>query len=118
MIRLGIQSPIPPKVLQIARKVRRWVIRTHRDSSGRCGVASERIQDELLKIGIQSVRQQGDFIVPDDKWETQPHCWLRIKKYILDVTADQFNDNRVFSQSIIWGTNEQLHQRYERRKLS
>ena len=107
MIKLGIEADIPPDLLKLARRVRRWILRQGEGfAAGWCGTAAERLceLDNRLKCCSGHCFDEA-------------HSWAEFGSYILDVTADQFNGERVHFAPIVFGTNTQLHTLYERDKI-
>lgn len=54
---------------------------------GCCGNASERLQFKLINEGFESVKLIANRFIGE-----QSHAWLEYKGYIIDITADQFDD--------------------------
>jgi hypothetical protein len=123
---LGIQRPISEPVLRVARRVRRRIIEQGcGKSNGSCGDASSQIAGELRGLGIWCQAGVADFC--SYKKRKEKRCWeghvvVRIdRRFILDVTADQFNDALMMCQqqlqmrAIVYGTNCDLDYRYNMR---
>jgi hypothetical protein len=97
------------KIFEIANLVRSRLLNYHCDSEDEqclralCLEASRELRDEYLKNGINAIVVQGTFYVDnpnenfdeeyDDETYNNPlHYWVEINGEIIDITADQFND--------------------------
>jgi hypothetical protein len=59
--------------------------------NGACGAASDVLGTYLDELGYKPIVRVLKYSrIPD---QNQPHAWLEYKDLIIDITADQFNDN-------------------------
>jgi hypothetical protein len=112
-MKIGIRSKIARDVYLAARNARRFALIEGGTTFGQCSEAS---QDICRMLGKKARFVEGHFITEHDKEPiVHHHCWVRIGKRILDVTADQFNnemDDGITMAAIVFGTNKQLDNRY------
>jgi len=116
---LRVMYPLPKKwseILKVARNVRRLVLkRGSKHSSGRsrglCHYASHKIHESLKEKKVKSDVVCGKFY-------GKGHFYVKIGDGILDVTADQFNNNlrdaheRFRMGAVVFGTAKQLQNFY------
>ena len=113
--RLGIIGKrLPPEILLVARKVRRKILYLYGRTDWCCGLASKEIVQELRRRGYRDVHlHSGRF----GSFRTIGHAYVTVGRYILDVTADQFNDllEGIKMMAVVWGTRKQLQNLYKNR---
>lgn len=95
MNRIGIISKIDPKILKIAKNIRKWALKENNGYTyGMCRECSIRIITALKQCKIEARLSYNYSGFKTDR-DFCLHYWVIIKKnneeYILDVTADQFN---------------------------
>lgn len=61
---------------------------------GCCGETSELLAQFLLKNNIKTNYVSGTYYL--DFYNTQSHAWLETGNFIIDITADQFTNNKIF----------------------
>lgn len=123
MIRwLGIERPLPPRVLVVARSMRKRFMKMGKNGSppsidNCCEDVSSAIADRLKKLGISCQLSIRNFVIVKKEichW----HCVVVFRRCILDATGDQFNgDLDAFNQpirmrAIAFGTQRELDSRY------
>ena len=108
----GIEQPIDHRILNVARKVRRWVLGENGASAGMCWDASKKICTLLNQIGIKARVRGGYF---RGRYE-ETHYWVAVNGCVLDVTADQFNyfDSPFKMKPIVYSRNLDLGKLYKR----
>lgn len=85
---------VSPRVLRIARDVRRCVVRRARregqpkNLEGLCLRASYMLDHALTRAGFKARCVEGLF-------EEAGHCWVQVGRYIVDITATQFDERAV-----------------------
>lgn len=83
------------QVYAIAQKVRKEIIKKYDEPLGHCVEASERIIEELNKLGEEAQLIEG--WVQYDDWSGcsdrsyDEHTWVEYGNYVIDVTGDQFD---------------------------
>jgi len=95
MIIYGLEEDIDHEVYNAALAVRRWVLREG-DSEGMCYDASLELSRRLQKNNIPCIMIEGCFRMGRNWCIRCTHWWVGLgpwRKMILDVTADQFNDD-------------------------
>jgi hypothetical protein len=96
------------KILKIAKKVRKDIIEIYDNPKAICLEASRLLKKELEENGFKSDIIMGKFVVDEplncadylemddneeDNYIYEPlHYWIEIEGKILDITADQFQD--------------------------
>lgn len=74
------------KIFKILQENRSWVdVKSHNDVTGWCGISAVRVHYCLKKAGFKP-----KLVLVDTDCEA--HCFNELSGYILDVTADQFDD--------------------------
>ena len=94
-------------VRNTAKKVRAFIIHKYGDTDGFCLTASRYIKKLLEFKGINSTMIEGDVklnVEPGCLFSTGFHFWLEVEGIIVDVTADQFNDEKNHFLDIIIAT--------------
>jgi len=116
---LGIERDIDLEVYNTALAVRRWVLRENEEPGGFCQEASRELQRRLEKKGYHPRLRCGIFRMGRDWCITCQHWWLTLPPddAILDVTADQFNEELEVADylrmnPIVYGTIDELEHRY------
>ena len=134
-MKLGLQRPLPREVWKIARRVRQEVLEENNGSSfGMCVDASWRLRDLLRKAGFRCRVCDGVFDTGWDGFGNEGHYWVRFNRAILDVTADQFNEDidefneeieeegrssrKQKMAAIVYGTNAELERRYREKSVA
>ncbi len=88
-----------PKLIQIARKTRKWAMRNRKyfpkKLTGMCAIASHRISKHLSDEKIHH-----KIVVTDE------HVWIEVGYYVIDVTATQFGNK--FPPVLVVGRNEYI----------
>jgi hypothetical protein len=94
------------KIYRIAKKIREDMENEFEgDLTGTCAYSSNYLQIALKEEGIDSIIIEGTFDIDnpdcseldDEDINNEciyhpPHYWVEVEGYILDITADQFND--------------------------
>lgn len=98
------ESFIDNNILSIAKAFRNNVIKDHGDLKAMCYEISLGLSHELKKHEIDSKVIKGYFYIdnPDEsqyddeidesEMRLAPHFWVEVNNKILDITADQFQD--------------------------
>ncbi len=77
------------KVCKIIQENRSWIdVKSNQNSSGWCGISAVRVNYCLKKAGFRP-----KLIYVNMGWEA--HCFNELGGYILDVTADQFDEQPI-----------------------
>ena len=121
MLKIGM-DPMPPVVKQIARNIRReaWD-KGGKSSKNQCTFASDRLVEKLKEKNISACILIADFKC--DKCMPIRHNAVLIEhlgqKYVLDVTADQFNVYMTGVQfgAIVWCSLERVKEYYINRSV-
>ncbi len=79
---------IPDDIVEAAEKSRKETEDYCIKIAGQCFEASERLYDELTKLGYDPAIVAGYFVLGDG--ERSDHTWLEVNGVIIDITADQF----------------------------
>lgn len=113
-MKIGIKSKIAHEVYRAARSARRSALCLN---GGTTWLYCSEASYNLCRLLKQAHFVEGSFITEHDKEYpiVEGHCWVRIGRHILDVTADQFNnkiDNGTTMAAIVFGTEKQLDNRY------
>jgi len=120
-MKLGIIGKVPDSIIVIARQIRRKILATNGSPFGSCSDASCMLAKKLRQLGYDAHMISGKFVIEKGTRIYNPirkeHCWVRIKKIIVDVTADQFNCdmNDTQMRAVVVGTSKQLQSRYKRK---
>lgn len=112
---ISIEGKIPDAILRIAKAARRWICKiSDGNPAGYCWDASSHLVGLLRRHGIGARVISGRFRTNALGLSRQGHAYVMIGKYILDVTADQFNEQLKYHQmrAIVWGTKVQLRGLY------
>jgi hypothetical protein len=122
MITIGIERDMPIHLYNVALAVRRWTLKMNGgESDGFCGDASDEIMRRLKGTRYRPVFYDGIFRcnnkrnVEDGICFQAGHCWLQFGNLILDVTADQFNEDLkgIRMKPIVYGTRTELMRLYQ-----
>jgi len=79
-------------IRSIAEEVKKEIGSCSRDSLGKCIYASDRLYEELKKVGVENVRLVEGYILTNADPPEMQHNWVEVDGKILDITCDQFND--------------------------
>lgn len=91
-------------IMLSAKTIREKAIKEHTDLKAMCYEISLELSNELKKHSIDSKVIKGSFYIdtPDesqyeddideDEMRLAPHFWVEVNNKILDITADQFQD--------------------------
>lgn len=80
-------------VREVAQLVRDFIVRRYGDSGGLCIDATRYIMRLLNHRGIETTCYEGKVrFTHEGVTTTGYHVWLEVDDVIVDVTADQFND--------------------------
>lgn len=87
------------KILKIAREVRSSLLDSDESSTGMCGFCSRELVKVLVQSGFNAIVQGGTIDLDDPMTDDEGvdvydplHYWVEIDGYVIDLTADQFND--------------------------
>lgn len=82
---------------------------------GCCGDASILLGHYLMKNGIETDYVCGTYY-GEDSFDRQSHAWLQINEIVIDVTGDQFKNDRTFlnySEPVYIGTPGEFYDLFE-----
>ncbi len=118
--------PIPDHqkalIIKLAERLRGECVGPDGNLLGRCDVLAEKLRDALLEEGVTASQVVGSFRVDHDLREDLAryyscahrarHVWLEVHGYIVDATADQFNEFLITPmEDIVIGVYDE-HPRY------
>lgn len=117
--KLGVLIPLPKKALKIARQVRKKILKDNGGNSrGMCLDASHELQRKLTEAGFFCELCEGKFHLeePEEK-SVVHHYWIALNGAILDVTADQFNDEMdgIQMAAIVYGNIDRYEEKRRQR---
>lgn len=82
-----------------------------------CGDAADLLGQYLMDYGISSKYVCGTYYYGESSWYSQSHAWLLFDDgRIADITADQFNGQKIFShayQKVYVGQMDEAHEIFE-----
>jgi hypothetical protein len=97
MLGLPLDRASVLRLLPFVEAERERLVKRHPNPKGECETASKALRRKLRKIGVKADLVYGEVRAEDsvckNAWQ---HCWLEIGDTIIDITADQFNDEGDF----------------------
>jgi len=80
---------------------------------GWCGTASRELQTLLKQHGIVAVIRHGNAHPENiESGDRMNHAWLEYEGYIIDITADQFNDRGYSNPKIMVTRDNSFHKMF------
>lgn len=119
---MPIPAPQKALIIKLAERLRGECVGPDGSLLGRCEVLAEKLCDALLKEGVTASQVVGSFRVDHDLRKDLAqyyscahrarHVWLEVHGYIVDGTADQFNEFLITPmENIVIGIYDE-HPRY------